>query len=238
MRRLCVLGIVLALVAGCTPDVVSHNEAGNRRFADNAFEEAIDEYRLAQVSDPDRAEPYYNAASGYNRLGDPDGASAQTQQALKTAEQELAGRAWYNLGNAFFDVEQWSQAVEAYQEALRIRPDDQDAKHNLELALQRLQEQRQQEEEQSEEENQGEEGQQGQQPGATPTPVDAPKPSEGQGGEEEPTPQPQVSSGAEEGMTAEQAARLLEALLADSETLQERLQAVRPVPGPDPEQDW
>ena len=246
MRRLCVLGIALALVAGCTPAVVGHNEAGNRRFAEDAYEEAIDEYRLAQVAEPDQAEPYYNAANAYNRQGQPEAASAQTQQALKTAEQQLAGKAWYNLGNAYFDAQQWPRAIEAYQEALRIQPDDQDAKHNLELALQRLQEQQQQEQsenqrqeqEQSKEEDQGEEGQQGQQPGPTPTPDDAPAPSEGQQGEEEPTPQPQVSSGEEDGMTPEQAAQLLEALLSDGETLQERLQAVRPVPGPNPEQDW
>ena len=246
MRRLYALGIALALAAGCTPGVVSHNEAGNRHFVDTAYEEAIDEYRLAQVSEPDQAEPYYNAANAYNRLGQPEAASAQTQQSLKTAEQELAAKAWYNLGNAYFDAQQWARAIEAYQEALRIQPDDEDAKHNLELALQQLQEQQQQaqaenqreEEEQSDEEEQGEEGQQGQQPGATPTPEDAPVPSEGQDGEEEPTPQPQASPGEEQGMTPEQAAQLLEALLADSETLQERLQAVRPVPGPDPEQDW
>jgi tetratricopeptide (TPR) repeat protein len=245
MRKLYALGIALALVAGCTPGVVSHNEAGNRHFGDTAYEEAIDEYRLAQVAEPDQAEPYYNAANAYNRLGQPEAASAQTQQSLKTAEQGLAARAWYNLGNAHFDAQQWPQAIEAYQEALRIQPDDEDAKHNLELALQQLQQQQQaqaenqqQEEEQSDEEDQGEEGQQRQEPGATPTPENAPEPSEGQDGEEEPTPEPQMSPAGEEGMTPEQAAQLLEALLADSETLQERLQAVRPVPGPDPEQDW
>ena len=39
-------------------------------------------------------------------------------------------------------------------------------------------------------------------------------------------------------MSEEQAIQLLQALLSDSQTLQERLQQVHRVPGPVPEQDW
>lgn len=55
---------------------------------------------------------------------------------------ELAPAAHYNLGNARFAVDDADGAVAAYKQALRLDPDDADAKHNLELALQRLEEQR------------------------------------------------------------------------------------------------
>ncbi len=238
---LCLAVSVLALSA-CAPDVVRHNNAGNEHFDESAYDDAIAEYQLAQVDEPDLAEPYYNAANAYNRQSQIEAALAQTEQALKTADPELAARAWYNLGNAFFDAEQWPQAVEAYKEALRLQPDDLDAKHNLELALFKLQEQeqqqqeqeQQQDQEQQEQESDGEqqeqEQQQDEQAGATP---------ESQPGEGQETPQPSGEpEQAPEGMTEEQAIQILQALLGDSQTLQERLQEIHQAPGPVSDQDW
>ncbi len=232
------LVVALALSA-CAPAVVRHNEAGNERFAENAFQDAINEYRLAQVADPDRAEPYYNSANAYNRLGQIDAALAQTRQALKTADPALAAQAWYNLGNAYFDAEQWPQAVEAYKEALRLQPGDLDAKHNLELALQKLQEQQQKQQQTQQEQRQQQDQQdeqQTEQTEATPTPEDGAASSE-QGGEQA-TPEAAGAPQETQGMTEEQARRLLQALLGDSQTLQEHLQRTQPAPGSSPAQDW
>jgi tetratricopeptide (TPR) repeat protein len=233
-------GITLLLIA-CAPAVVQHNNTGNERYATGAYDEAIAEYRQAQVEEPDRPEPYYNAANAYNRQAQLDAALAQAQQALKTADPDLAARTWYNLGNAYFDVEQWAQAIAAYQQALRLNPDDLDAKHNLELALQKLEEQQQQEQEQQAQDQQGEENEQEAQGAesadqsetgtATPTPASSAETSPGEG---------EQGAGAQEAqaITPEQALQLLQALTGESETLQERLQEIYRVPGPPPEQDW
>jgi Ca-activated chloride channel family protein len=227
-------------LSACVPDAVRHNEAGNEHFSKQAYEESLDEYRLAQVAEPDLAQPYYNAANSYNRMSEVEGALAQTQQALKTADPALAAQAWYNLGNAYFDAQQWPQAIEAYQEALRLRSDDADAKHNLELALQKLQQQQQQQQEQGQEGNQEDqneqESQSQEQAGATPTPEGGTA-SQSQTGQQPATPQP--SGQPQEGqMTEEQAAQLLRALLDRSQTLQEYLQKTQPAEGPKPEEDW
>lgn len=229
--------LLLLALSACASPAIRHNEAGNERFAESAYEDAIAEYRLAQVDEPDVAEPYYNSANAYNRLSQVDAALAQTEQALKTADPALAAQAWYNLGNAFFDAEQWPQAVEAYQESLRLQPDDLDAKHNLELALQKLEEQQQQQEQ--EQEQQEQEQEQGEQGETTPTPEgESASSTEQESNEsEQPTPQPS-SAPQEEGMTEEQALQLLQALLDDSQTLQERLQEIHQSPGPRPDQDW
>ncbi len=234
------LTISAMALSACAPDVVRHNEAGNEHFDESAYDDAVAEYRLAQVDEPDLAEPYYNAANAYNRLSQVDAALAQTEQALKTADPELAAQAWYNLGNAFFDAEQWPQAVEAYKEALRFQPDDVDAKHNLELALQKLEEQQQQQDEQEQEQDEqsnDEQQEQNEQSEATPTPEQGSESSAGQ--DEQATPQPSGEPQEEtEGMTEEQAIQLLQALLNESQTLQDRLQEIHQAPGSAPEQDW
>jgi len=249
------LAVCSVALSACAPDVVGHNEAVNERFAGQAYDGAIGEYRLAQVAEPDRAEPYYNASNAYNRQSELDGAVVQTQQALKTADPELAEQAWYNLGNAYSDGQQWPEAIEAYKAALRLQPDDEDAKHNLELALQKLQEQQQQEQQQGQQDQQDqgdseqerESQSEGQQEGSqndrqdkeareTPAPEEDSTSTEDRGEESEQ--QPAGESQETEGMTPEEAVQLLQALLGDSETLQERLREIYIVPGPDPEQDW
>jgi Ca-activated chloride channel family protein len=213
------------LFTACAPDVVRHNNAGNARFAEGAYDEASIEYRQAQVNEPDWPQPYYNAANAYNRQGQIDATLAQAQQALKTADPDLAAKTWYNLGNAYFDVQQWPDAISAYQEALRINPDDLDAKYNLELA--------QQQQEQSQENQESESSEQAESGAATPTPSST---AEAAADEEQTT--PEADSQATAGMTPEQALQLLQALIGESETLQERLQESYRVPRPPSEKDW
>jgi Ca-activated chloride channel family protein len=246
VRLVLLMTIMLLALSACAPAVVRHNEAGNEHFGESAYGDAIAEYQLAQVAEPDLSEPYYNAANAYNRMSQLDAALAQTEQALKTAGPALAAQAWYNLGNAFFDAEQWPQAVEAYKEALRLKPDDVDAKHNLELALQRLQEleqqqqqqQRNDQQEQDPGEQQQEQGEQNEQTGATSTPEEQAASSASQEETEQAPPQPPGAPQKTQGMTEEQAIQLLQALLSDSQTLRERLQQIHQVPAPAPAQDW
>jgi len=220
------------LLGACAPDTVQHNNTGNERFAEGAYDEALAEYRRAQLDDPDRAEPYYNAANVYNREAQLEETLAQARQALKTAAPNLAAQIWYNLGNAYFDAAKWSEAIAAYREALQINPDDLDAKHNLELALQKLDDQQQPQQNQEPKTN-DDQSQAGE---ATPAPMGQPEISQNpdQG-------RPEPSGAAQEtksNITPEQARQLLQAVAGNSETLQERLREIHQVPGPPPERDW
>jgi Ca-activated chloride channel family protein len=232
------LSLLIATLSACVPAEVQHNAAGNDHFAEGAYESAVDEYRLAQVAQPDLAEPYYNAANAYNRLQRADAATALTKQALKTAESALAAQAWYNLGNAYLDGELWSAAIEAYKEALRLDPDDADAKHNLELALERLKQQQEQQQQERESDQENAQQSPGQQLEATPTPEDDAHQSPGEEQDAQEGPQPPAAPEEAQNMTPEQALRLLQALLDSPETLQERLQEIHEAPGPPPKQDW
>lgn len=67
---------------------------------------------------------------------------------LADAPRERA-RGHYNAGNVHSQQEQWEEAIAAYRRALRYDAQDEDARHNLELALKRQQEQEDQQQESS-----------------------------------------------------------------------------------------
>ncbi len=238
--RIVVTSIFLAamlLLAACGPSAARYNNDGNDDYEAGDYTEAVDDYIAAQRENPDLAEPYYNAGNAYYRDGNLEAAAAQTQQSIRTAEDQLAQNSFYNLGNTYFKAEDWQKAIEAYKEALRINPDDSDAKYNLELALKKLEEQQQQQQQQQQSgggggqpppsENDGEEQQEqsGQGQGDEQDESDGGgQPESDQSGQSGSQQQEQQSGGSSRDLTPQEAEQLLDALGQDSQTLQERLQ--------------
>ena len=89
----------------------------------------------------------YNVGTARLSQEDPQAAPFLESAANGAAQAEnldLASDANYNLGNARFAAEDLPGAIEAYKQALRQNPGFEDAKHNLELAQRKLQEQQNQ----------------------------------------------------------------------------------------------
>ncbi len=244
-RRWAIFAISAAvLVSACAPRAAKHNQTGNTYYANGAYADAIEAYRLAQIADSRRPEPHYNAANAYNRNAQLSATLAQTVQALKNADAELAARAWYNLGNAYYDAEKWSEAIAAYKAALRIDPADVDAKHNLELALQEeLDRARNQlaptlQEEVAPDESDVASTDEASRADSDPTPQPHPESSqESQEGSDTPT-QQTVDRPPTQTPSPHQARQLLEALVGNGETLQQRLQKTFRVHERPPDRDW
>ncbi|MEZ4519124.1 MAG: tetratricopeptide repeat protein [Chloroflexota bacterium] len=155
-----ILLLVVLVVTGCSGSAAGMVNEGNEAFAKQAYEEAWAQYQAAQIEEPELAEPYYNAANALYREGKYDEALEQMQKALAYADQEvLAANGFYNQGNTAYNLQDMAAAVEAYKQALLRDPNDQDAKYNLELALQQL-EQQESEQQQNDQEDQGDESDQ------------------------------------------------------------------------------
>ena len=249
-RKTILTGISLALVillAGCDSGASSRNAEGNQLFADGKLDEALEAYQNAQVVDPDAPQPHYNAGNVLHRQEAYTEAITETLNALNGADSALANWVDYNVGNSEFRLEQYEQAIERYKAALRANPDDVDAKLNLEIAQQRLEQQQQ--DQQQDQQQQDQQQNQGQR--ATPTPTPTPTPQSGEqqqpsAGQGTPTPSPeepeQVPAGPSaadlENMSREQALQLLGALAQDDQTLQEYLQKLQPTPSNPNVRDW
>jgi Ca-activated chloride channel family protein len=116
----------------------------------------------AQEDAPEVAEPHYNAANSHYRLQDYEQAQGEIEQALVGEERQvdLDQSSYYNLGNVFFETQQYETAIEAYKEALRLNPDDLQAKQNLELALRQLEQQQQDQQQNQDQQDQQQDDQQ------------------------------------------------------------------------------
>lgn len=246
------IGLCLVVLSACAINPAEQNNAGNDLYSRGEYAEAIVAYQLAQVNNPDQPEAYYNDASALSRSGRVQLALAALEQVLKTADDVLAADAYHNIGNIYFEMALYADAVKAYRESLLLRSDDQETRHNYELALQRLPTETPPPQEAEAEPEEGESD-----PEATPTPepsgqdqqTQTPTPSAAEPEETEesgsgegdtakatttpssPTPNPDGS------LTIEDAERILDAVQQDQQTLHEYLdQAISPVPPS--EKDW
>ncbi|MDP3276162.1 MAG: tetratricopeptide repeat protein [Deltaproteobacteria bacterium] len=141
-------------------------ERGNTHYRSGRFGEALTEYESAPGAGPRNAGVHLDRGLARFRVAIPSDsglpllapdASApsgvdQAQEAFRVAlrggttsaaeevDAFLRARAWYDLANTLFSTRQWDHAIDAYKDALRLRPGWTDAAWNLELAR-RLREQ-------------------------------------------------------------------------------------------------
>ena len=140
----------LALLAtACSPSAAKLTGTGNEAFAQQAYEEALRSYQQAQAESPALAEPFYNAANVLYREGKYEEALKELQKAASFPQADKVAQAsLFNAGNSAYNTKSWEAAIESYRQALLRNPDDVDAKHNLELALQQQQQEQQDQQQQ------------------------------------------------------------------------------------------
>jgi Ca-activated chloride channel family protein len=135
--------LVLAALLSC---VGRTREAirGRQLYDQGKYLEAYEAYQavLRQQGGP---ELRYNAGNALYRLKQYTEASKSWREAMPGGSDMLRQEAFYNMGNAFVRASEdanalsgyLERALDAYEEALRLNPGDQDAKWNLEIALQK-----------------------------------------------------------------------------------------------------
>ena len=271
------MAALLFTLAACGRTEANANNEANIAFDEGEYEQALGEYERVSEELPERPEPDYNAANVQYRLEDYERAEEELDRALLDAydveDDDLIAKTQFNLGNVLFQVGeemaavdqygeaigQYREAIEAYKQVLRDNPEDVDAKHNLELALSRIEEQEQQQQQQEQQQQQQEQQQQGEgdQPGSPDQPDDEGEDEqEGPEGEregvgEDPEGQQRGDASEQESqeferpgenpqqqeMTPAQALQFLEAVGQSTDTLQSYLQQ-QTVPSSRPERDW
>lgn len=210
---------------------------GNRAYEKGRYEEAAGRYRRALEAAPESWEGRYNLASALYRTEQYDNAvemlNLAAQDTLRTPIER--SEAYYNLGNVHFSRQKLAESLDAFRSALRLNPDDEDAKFNF-IYVKRLMQDQENEQNQDNQENredqQNQENQEEQQNRDNQENSDQQNPDQEeqnaedrpQEGEGEGNPQP-----AEGSLSEEEQERLLEAIQAQEDATQERLKEGRGV---------
>ncbi len=171
-RRSASLVLVLALAAPPGEARAASVAEAERLYAEGRYAEALAAYRAAGDATQDDPRLQFNLGTAAYRAGEYDEAAQAFARALRSAEPVLQERSFYNLGNAQFRLGQttleadpqqtiaaWQQAIDAYDGALRLDPQDEDARFNKEFVqreLERLQQRQQQQQQQQEQQDSGE----------------------------------------------------------------------------------
>lgn len=120
------------------------NNRANELFEQKNYQEALKTYLDLYGQDTENGALAYNIGNAYMAIGDLEKASEFYQRAVGSDHQEAKNRARFNMGNLRLNSDQPQAAAKQYVDYLKDRPEDVDAKRNLEIALRKLERQQQQ----------------------------------------------------------------------------------------------
>ncbi len=203
----------------------SNIRQGNREYRQENYTDAERNYRKALEEDPQNTTAMYNLANTLYRQGRYEEASDILEGLTHLeVDEDRKADVYHNLGNANLNLQQIKEGVDAYKNALRIRPEDMDTRHNLAYAMQLLEEQEQQQQDQGDDDQEGEDQrEQDQEPGddqqdqGQDQEQQQEQPQEPQQDEEQQPTQPQEIS-------PEDARRILDALNQQEQEVQQKIE--------------
>ena len=119
---------------------------GNKKYNDKKYPEAKESYNRAgqyAPGDEDRKKLSFNKGAADYMAGDYQGAEAAYREALQSEDPDVQKKAFYNLGNTYMKMNKTKEAFDSYMNALRIDPQYENAKKNVEYLLKKKEQQKQ-----------------------------------------------------------------------------------------------
>jgi tetratricopeptide (TPR) repeat protein len=212
--------------------VRSHVSKGNRVYEKGHYTDAEVEYKKALEKNAKSKEAQFNLGNSYYKQQRFDEALREygnTGVAMKSPEERA--ETYYNLGNSLYRSNKFQEAIEAYKRSLKLNPNDDDARYNLQMARAKLKQQEQQKQQQKDQkqDKQQDQQQQNQQQ----------KQEQNQQQKQEQAKQDQTQQQAQKKnqMPKQEADRILEALRNNEKEIQKNLRK-REVVRVKVEKDW
>jgi len=215
---------------------------GNAQFADSAYLESEIEYRKALDKKGNSFEGQFNLGDALFKQEKFNEALDQFQVLAGTeTNPENLSKVHHNIGNSYFAMQKYEESIEAFKNALRNNPEDNESRYNLIAAQKMLQQQQQdqqnkdqnkdQEQQQKEEEEQEQKDKEQEQ-------KEQEQNKEQQKQDQKEQEQQKNQQQPQEQMSKEDAQRLLNAIQQDENELQKKLQKAKASQKTKTEKNW
>ena len=192
---------------------------GNDAYNKKEYDAAVENYKKVAENEPDNEKALYNLGNALYKKGTAEEALPFYDAAIKSSKLITAKEeAWYNKGVVYQNTKKLPESINAYKNALRLNPKDEDARFNLQKALVQQQQQQQKEKDDNKDKKK---------------PKDEKKQKQKEDKEKNEQPKPQPSK-----MTQKEAEEKLKALLQQEKKLQNKLRKVDAASPIKPEKDW
>lgn len=154
--------VLAALQAGAQQSGIRE---GNKLYREGRFEEAAKTYDAVLQKTPEDITAMYNRSNALAKKGDKAGAMAGYDKLVEMAKDGgVQQRSWYDKGVLHQQGQQLEESIAAWKEALKLDPEDVQARENLQKALRERKKQQEEEEKKKKDEPKDKKQQEKQQP--------------------------------------------------------------------------
>ena len=147
-------------------EMILSQDKGIDYYNNQKFSDAKNYYESVILNNGSIPEAFFGKGASSYQLGDFDSAEKAFDKSLKSSNNLIKSKAYYNLGNTSYRINKKDEAISYYRKALELNPNDKDAKYNYELLKyqpdppkEENQDQEQQDQEQQDQEQQDQEQQ-------------------------------------------------------------------------------
>jgi Ca-activated chloride channel family protein len=245
-------------------EVYSKNKKANKLFEQGKYEGALSLYDEALLESPQEKKLAINKGSTLYRLEDFNAAEESYESALSVEDVKARANLHYNMGNVYNmqgdrlmqsgnqqAMEKYKAARDSYIKALDLKPDDHDAKWNLQLTQMKIKQMEQQQQQQNNQDNKNQQNQdknqqqdknnkqdqKNQQDQEQKKDENKQQQNQEQKDQQKQQQQPKPQQSKEE-MEKEEALRLLRQYADDDKDLNKPQEKMRALTGKKPEKDW
>lgn len=118
---------------------------GNKNYEEKKYNEAEKNYRQALIKNKNSYKGAFNLGDSYYKQKKYEEAAEQFQALThKATSKDTLAKAYHNLGNSLLMSKKYQESIDAYKNALKNNPKDEDTRYNLACAQQYLKQQQQQ----------------------------------------------------------------------------------------------
>jgi Ca-activated chloride channel homolog len=135
---------ILLFYASQAQDVNKIISDGNEAYKKGAYKNASELYKKALKKDDKNSTAKFNLGNALEKQNDATNAEKYYNEvAASENEASLKAESFYNKGVAQVLQQKLSDAIESFKEALKLTPEDNDARENLQKAINDLKKQQQ-----------------------------------------------------------------------------------------------